>query len=461
MKVNFASYESSAKDLERSGSLYSVFNFPKDLGLKEHKTDVPKQGDKKWSVDFLPYHASANHPLVVQGKIAEGDAVLGMDYWVHKDVGDNKKALICPRLTFGEKECPICALAKKLYSAGNEDAYKAIKAKRYSIFHIYNYETGEYEYFNITHFGFTKPLMAQAMALFDEATGTGAVDFADPAKGKTVVISLGGKPWGTGKGMAADWKAFAFKDRDYDFTETCEGLIPFENYLNDYSLAAINKELNGAIAGDEEWTEEETAPPPPVRKPSPAAKKAPAPIVEEEPEVEEEIVEETVEEVEDETEQEVEEEIPEPPPARKPAPGGARPASPPAAKPSPSKAPVGAPAKAPPTTPKAPPAKASPAPVGKGAPPSKPGAPAGKPGGYTPPSAKPGIPSMPAKHANNSKMNEVAAQRTGNEKAAGFECPARGNIGEDCDCFVTCNTCEHWDKCTELQRKLAEKKKGG
>lgn len=108
-----------AAQAAKTGVAY--LNIPK--GIKLFK----EEADKRYNLDILPYVVkdSSKHP---DGQYIE-DIWWRLPLKVHKNIGPDKKDIICPR-TIGKK-CRICEDQRKLYEDphGDEEVAKLLRAK--------------------------------------------------------------------------------------------------------------------------------------------------------------------------------------------------------------------------------------------------------------------------------------------------------------------------------------------
>lgn len=103
------------KDRKKKGSMAGkVKNDAKNSGSKGGAIRIPEgfsffqtDTDRRQSIDVIPYEVSdKNHPDASVTQLEPGDLWYKRPYKVHRFVGAENQAVICPRTI--KKPCPIC-----------------------------------------------------------------------------------------------------------------------------------------------------------------------------------------------------------------------------------------------------------------------------------------------------------------------------------------------------------------
>lgn len=170
-------------------------------------------------VNILPYVIKTdNHPDVAAGLVEKGDMDYVLDVWVHKNIGERKKDIVCLKKTYG-KACPLCEENKRLYDSGDLEASKEIMAKRrvmYNIQPTVGEQAGKILFWEQSHFFFQTPLINEANACVD---GEDPVIFYEMGKEGSVVQFRGVKEKFSGKEFLK-FEGFRFKERDKEVEES-------------------------------------------------------------------------------------------------------------------------------------------------------------------------------------------------------------------------------------------------
>lgn len=253
-------------------------------GLKFGSIIKEELGIKEWwakegthTIDILPYVAGKGNP---ERKIKEGDISDHATFYVHKNVGANDAAVICPAANYN-KPCPICEYAKELREQGRDDEAKALRSKRVTLYNIICYDDNKEEdkgvqIWPIAHWNMERHLNVIAQ----KPRSGGKVLFSHPDDGKSVVFER--------KGTTKDntqYLGHRFEERDYvipdellDQTYCLEEIVNILTYdeISEVFFGNKGKKVSEAV---EEITEEK----PRLRNRKPMAK-APEPEPEPEPE---------------------------------------------------------------------------------------------------------------------------------------------------------------------------------
>lgn len=240
-------------------------------GVKLKFFSMKKEMDRV-NLNILPYQIrSSKHPEVVAGRRKIGDWDYLLDVWVHRNLGPNKKDMLCPKATYG-KACPACEERSKLYDQGRDEEARAYSPSRRTIFNVQligrNGPEPEPLIFATSHQCFNKELIEEASA---SSNGNG-ITFADPGpSGQVVSFRVSEKTLGSSKFCEA--KSFQFLDRDEEVSdevlEQCES-------LDEYLIVPTSQQIVDAMYG-EEGDDADAPAPAPAEDPEPPARREPEP----------------------------------------------------------------------------------------------------------------------------------------------------------------------------------------
>lgn len=241
--------------LDTKGGNSRYFDFSEYGDVKFYQ--IKKEGSH--SFDIIPFKASSkNNPLVAEKEISIGDEVPFMSFFIHKNIGPQQKAVICPGSV--GKACPICEEADKWKREKGWDSkeYKALKPTQRIIFNLIDADDDDEKVmlFESSHFLFAKELLDEAKAQADKK-GMSLVEFdfagvIDPANAKTVSFRST-----TEKGPTGDYfkyKSFSFEERQKKHKKA----LPFP--IDSCMIIKSYEDLDAMFHGETEEEEDEPAP---------------------------------------------------------------------------------------------------------------------------------------------------------------------------------------------------------
>jgi hypothetical protein len=201
------------------------------------------------NLNILPYQiTSQKHPEVVAGRRKVGQWDYLLDVWVHRNLGPNKKDMLCPKSTYG-KACPACEERQKLYDEGRDEEAKAFTPSRRAIYNVQLIgRNGPEEapmLFATSHQCFNKELIEESVA---SSKGPVPVPFASIGPdGKVVSFRVSEKALGSNKFCEA--KSFQFLDRDEEISdEVLEQCVSLDEHL----IVPTAKQILDAMYGNDE-----------------------------------------------------------------------------------------------------------------------------------------------------------------------------------------------------------------
>lgn len=217
-------------------------------GVKLKFFTMKKEMDRV-NLNILPYQIkSPKHPEVVAGRRKVGQWDYLLDVWVHRNLGPNKKDMLCPKATYG-KACPACEERQKLRDEGREEEAKAFTPSRRAIYNIQligrNGPEDAPMIFATSHHCFNKELIEEASA---SSKGPVPIPFASIGpEGKVVSFRVSEKDLGTNKFCEA--KSFQFLDRDEEVSdEVLEQCVSLDEHL----IVPTSKQILDAMYGNDE-----------------------------------------------------------------------------------------------------------------------------------------------------------------------------------------------------------------
>lgn len=247
-------YQQQAANSESYGEARQ--SFMNWAGVKLKFFAMKKDMDRV-NLNILPYQiTSQKHPEVVAGRRKVGQWDYLLDVWVHRNMGPNKKDMLCPKSTYG-KACPACEERQKLYDEGRDEEAKAFTPSRRVIYNIQligrNGPEDAPMIFATSHQCFNKELIEEATA---SSKGPVPIPFASIGPdGKVVSFRVSEKALGTNKFCEA--KSFQFLDRDEEISdEVLEQCVSLDGHL----IVPTTKQILDAMYGNDE--EEVDAPGP-------------------------------------------------------------------------------------------------------------------------------------------------------------------------------------------------------
>lgn len=217
-------------------------------GVKLKFFTMKKEMDRV-NLNILPYQIkSPKHPEVVAGRRKVGQWDYLLDVWVHRNLGPNKKDMLCPKATYG-KSCPACEERQKLRDEGRDEEARAFSPSRRTIYNIQligrNGPEDAPMIFATSHHCFNKELIEEAAA---SSKGPVPVPFASIGpEGKVVSFRVSEKDLGTNKFCEA--KSFQFLDRDEEVSdEVLEQCVSLDEHL----IVPTSKQILDAMYGNDE-----------------------------------------------------------------------------------------------------------------------------------------------------------------------------------------------------------------
>ena len=238
-----------------NSSFKDFFN-PKKLGLEQWKPTMEANN----RVDVIPYNASANNPLVVAGKAAEGDVLYNLDIYVHKGIGPSGSNIAC--LKQYNKNCPLCREASKYFNLGTEEGKKKgseLAARRRIVYVIRDVVSGKYGYWDTGYKSVAEKLVSVQKSA--QADGGGLVNPYDWENGKT--IKFYGKKSVFKDKSFAEPDQFAFEDRAPLSDEVLSHSVDLSDTVTMYTEEEMENILAGNMvspAADQSNTQEVSQP---------------------------------------------------------------------------------------------------------------------------------------------------------------------------------------------------------
>ena len=231
-------------------------------GVKLKFFQMKKEMDRV-NLNILPYQIKTNkHPEVVAGRRKVGQWDYLLDVWVHRNLGPNKKDMLCPKATYG-KACPACEEKTKLYDEGRDEEAKAFSASRRTIYNVQligrNGPEDAPMIFATSHHCFNKELIEEASA---SSRGPSPIPFASIGPdGKVVSFRVSEKE--LGKTSYCEAKSFQFLDRD---EEVSDEVLEQCASLDEFLVVPTAKQIMDAMYGTEEDEDPTQAQPEPQQE---------------------------------------------------------------------------------------------------------------------------------------------------------------------------------------------------
>lgn len=239
-------YQQQAANSESYGEARQ--SFMNWAGVKLKFFTMKKEMDRV-NLNILPYQIkSPKHPEVVAGRRKVGQWDYLLDVWVHRNLGPNKKDMLCPKATYG-KACPACEERQKLYDEGRDEEAKAFTPSRRAIYNVQligrNGPEDAPMIFATSHQCFNKELIEEAGA---SSKGPVPIPFASIGPdGKVVSFRVSEKALGSSKFCEA--KSFQFLDRDEEISdEVLEQCVSLDEHL----IVPTSKQILDAMYGNDE-----------------------------------------------------------------------------------------------------------------------------------------------------------------------------------------------------------------
>ena len=206
----------------------------------------PKDGEHM--IDIIPFIAGKHHPTIAEGKPA-----YVLDIWVHRNVGSDSGAYVCPQKNYKQR-CPICEYQRVMRKEGSytDDEIKELNAKRRVMYNVLSYDSQEdiqkgVQIFEVSHFFMEKHLAELAK----KPKSGGFIPFAHPELGKSISWKI------NTKGQYGEWFGHKFVDREDEITdETLEEAQVLDELIHIPTTKELEKVVKAAFAEREEDEEE-------------------------------------------------------------------------------------------------------------------------------------------------------------------------------------------------------------
>lgn len=206
-------YRKQKKDLEKRhqdavnnrdtgmyGSFFDRSKILNDVGFW-------KCGEGTHIIDIVPFIAGNNMPI--SQDTAEGEPIWFLDLWIHRNVGVLGHPYPCLANNWGER-CPICEHLRDHRDQYSEEEWKGAKAKRRSIYFIWNHTNPTDEEKGIFIWDVAHWFMEDKLSMISvKPKGGGTIAYYDIDNGKNVQFTRRG----TGA-MNTQYGGHAFYDRD-------------------------------------------------------------------------------------------------------------------------------------------------------------------------------------------------------------------------------------------------------
>lgn len=238
------------------GGVGQLFVFPEG-------TDITFfEARRRMELDIIPYKVTQEgHPDTKDGIPAIGDIWPHRTFGVHRNVGEEEKTFVCPKMTFGDP-CPICEEVAKLskdYNA-NKDTIKAIKVKERQLFNIIDLDDEDkgIQLWNCSHFLFGK--------LLDEEIREGPevlAEFFELQGGSTLKVRMKEGDFKTSDGKAIlQASRIDFVEREDYKEDVLDETLALDELFNvptyeELERAFLGLDDEGQAAPPEETTKEE------------------------------------------------------------------------------------------------------------------------------------------------------------------------------------------------------------
>lgn len=225
------------------------------IPIKQWKCD---EGDHV--IDILPWLAGKNNP----NGLEENDGTHKVEVFAHYGIGVNENSYVCPQLTIG-KPCPICEYRNAMKKEDNydEDAFKALNAKRRVIYQVCVFDTPKTEAAGVMYWDASFHLAEKNIVALAKNNRTGEfIPFADPDKGKTIEFTR------EGKGITTDYTALKFTEREPIPDDVLDQCVCLDDYIEILSY----EELTNALGLSNKRQSSSPPTPPPSRRQAPVQK---------------------------------------------------------------------------------------------------------------------------------------------------------------------------------------------
>lgn len=177
----------SARDVANRAGSFESTNISIPDGVEMFKVD--KAGS--YRLDIIPYEAGEGNP-----EAEPGDLHFERTFFIHRDIGANQDAYICPAKTSGEP-CPICEYRNKLDKDpdSDPDAIKALLPKKRQLWNVFDHDEPDkgVQLWEVSYHLFGKDLYDRIKHSDEE---DGYEFFADPDDGMTIKAAFEKKSLG-------------------------------------------------------------------------------------------------------------------------------------------------------------------------------------------------------------------------------------------------------------------------
>lgn len=222
-------------------------------GVNRFEPKVVKGGMK---LNIIPYQVTiSDHPVV-----SKGELWYQRTYFVHRDVGSEGKARICPLKTF-KKPCPICEQRDDLVKKGaDKDLIKTLIPKERELYNVIDLDDEDkgVQLWDISYHLFGKQLEKELREGKEDYAG-----FAELKNGYTLNVRFESKTLPTKDGSKAnpffDADRIDFEKRENYKDTILEDVHELDKMLIQLSYTQLEKEFLELDAEDIVSNEKETA----------------------------------------------------------------------------------------------------------------------------------------------------------------------------------------------------------
>ena len=261
-------------DLSKSGKKGKVNMYKVQSGKKKNVIDIlPFVVSQKWYSKLRTFNGK---PVGLE----PGDEEYKVEYAVHRNVGPEKKNMLCLREMFGQP-CEACAQRDAEYQKDDPDekVLDALKPTWRCLYNVYDYNEPEkdIQIWDYSRYLFEATLLEEA-----ENDEDGIVLFSDVEEGKTLRFKGREKNFGKAGNSYVEVSQIDFEDREPYSDDIVEDTYPLDAML----VVPTPEEFTAAFLGldiDNEDDDEEEAERPAAARRRPRKAKAKA-----EPELDEE-----------------------------------------------------------------------------------------------------------------------------------------------------------------------------
>ena len=236
-----------ANGADQYGNRFGGNSFSDSLNVKELGLEKWKPSEGENIVDFIPFNATEVNPLVIAGKAEVGDPMYSLEYFVHRGIGPSNRNITCLN-QYGHK-CPLCEEAKRIKSLGgaeNEEASKAMSAKRRIVYVVHDIKNNKYGYWDTGWKSVEEKIQKLARVTIDPNTNS-PVNVFDWQDGMSV------KFYGEKKKFAGhdfiEVDVFSFVPRKPLSDEVLEHSVDLATVIQKTSAEEMEKIISGDLSG--------------------------------------------------------------------------------------------------------------------------------------------------------------------------------------------------------------------